>query len=65
AVFTIQEPREQVEPPEDLEQGSNLCDIGIAYAKDNLENTDIEDIPAMPTFHRKGKPSYVPYNKPL
>ncbi|KAL6977659.1 hypothetical protein U1Q18_026449 [Sarracenia purpurea var. burkii] len=44
-------PREQVEPLEDLEQGSNVGDIGAPYVKDNLENTDIEDIPAMPTFH--------------
>ncbi|KAL6990756.1 hypothetical protein U1Q18_008877 [Sarracenia purpurea var. burkii] len=65
AVFTIQELRELVESPEDLKQGSNLGDIGIAYTKDNLENTDIEDIPAMPTSHRKGKPCYVSFNKPL
>ncbi|KAL7002329.1 hypothetical protein U1Q18_003482, partial [Sarracenia purpurea var. burkii] len=65
AVSIIQEPREQGDPPEVLEQGSNLGDIGTAYAKDNMENTEIEDIPAMPTFHRKGKPSHVSYNKPL
>ncbi|KAL7000974.1 hypothetical protein U1Q18_002124, partial [Sarracenia purpurea var. burkii] len=65
AVSTIQEPKEQGEPPEALEQGSNLGDIGTAYAKDNLENTDTDDIPVVPTFHRKGKLSYVSYNKPL
>ncbi|KAL6974182.1 hypothetical protein U1Q18_028364, partial [Sarracenia purpurea var. burkii] len=61
-VSTIQEPREQGEPPKALEQGSNLGEIETDYAKDNMKITDKEDMPTMSTFHRKGKPSFVTYN---
>ncbi|KAL6974376.1 hypothetical protein U1Q18_028558, partial [Sarracenia purpurea var. burkii] len=58
-------PRKQGEPPKAVEQGGNLGEIDADYAKDNMEITDKENQPTMPTFHRKGKSSTVTYNRPL